>query len=81
MRLNTVTLAANTPTVGSGTWSIMGGTGGTITDPSDPVSTFSGDPGKTYSLRWTISNPPCTPTFDDVNITFNENPTTADAGS
>jgi len=78
--LTSVTLAANVPVNGTGVWSIVGGTGGTVTDPSDPVSTFSGDAGKTYTLRWTITNPPCLPSYDDVNITFNQNPTAADAG-
>jgi len=26
-----------------------------------------------YTLRWTISNPPCPASTDDVNITFNQN--------
>jgi gliding motility-associated-like protein len=78
--LTTITLAANNAVVGVGSWSIIGGTGGTVTDPASPISTFSGDAGKTYTLRWTISNPPCPASFDDVNVTFNQNPTAADAG-
>jgi hypothetical protein len=31
-------------------------------------------------LRWTISNGACSPSFDDVNITFDKTPTTAVAG-
>jgi len=45
-----------------------------------PVSTFSGNAGTTYTLRWTIDNSPCAASTDDVNITFNQDPTTADAG-
>ena len=78
--LTTVTLSANSPTTGIGTWSIIGGTGGTITNPSSPTSTFTGTAGTTYSLRWTISNAPCGISTDDVNITFNQDPTIADAG-
>ena len=78
--LTTVTLAANNQAAGIGSWSIIGGTGGTVPDPASPISTFSGDAGKTYTLRWTIRNPPCPASFDDVNITFNQNPTAADAG-
>ncbi|UAY50643.1 PKD-like domain-containing protein [Ferruginibacter albus] len=78
--LTTVTLAANTPTVGTGVWSIQSGTGGTVTDVNNPTSTFSGVAGNTYVLRWTISNSPCTSSFSDVTITFNQLPTTADAG-
>jgi hypothetical protein len=78
--LTSVTLAANTPTVGTGAWSIISGAGGTVTTPSSPTSTFSGTAGTAYTLRWTISNSPCTASADDVNITFNRNPTTSAAG-
>jgi gliding motility-associated-like protein len=74
------TLAANTPTVGTGAWSIVSGTGGSFGTASSPTSTFSGTAGNTYTLRWTISNAPCTASTDDVTITFNQNPTTANAG-
>ncbi|WP_207513765.1 HYR-like domain-containing protein, partial [Longitalea luteola] len=79
--LTTVTLAANTPTAGTGTWSIVSGAGGTITTPSSPNSAFTGTAGTTYTLRWTITNPPCASTTDDVVIAFNQNPTTANAGT
>ena len=78
--LTTATLAANTPAVGTGAWSIVSGTGGTITTPSSPVSTFTGTAGTAYVLRWTISNAPCTASTDDVSITFNQAPTVANAG-
>ena len=79
--LTTVTLAANSPTVGTGAWSIVSGTGGTVTTPSSPTSTFTGTAGSTYTLQWTISNSPCTASTDDVEITFNFSPTTANAGT
>ncbi|HMO34350.1 MAG TPA: autotransporter-associated beta strand repeat-containing protein [Lacibacter sp.] len=79
--LTQVTLAANTPTVGTGSWSIVSGTGGSFGNASSPSSTFSGTAGTTYVLRWTISNSPCTASTSDVTITFNQNPTTANAGS
>jgi len=78
--LTSVTLAANAPAVGTGAWSIVSGAGGSFGDASSPVSVFNGTAGITYTLRWTISNAPCTASTDDVVITFNENPTTADAG-
>jgi hypothetical protein len=78
--LTSVTLAANTPSVGTGAWSIISGAGGTVTTPSSPTSTFSGTAGTAYTLRWTISNSPCSASTDDVNVTFNRNPTTANAG-
>jgi len=77
--LTQVTLAANTPAVGTGSWSIQSGTGGSFGNASDPNSTFTGMAGSTYTLVWTISNSPCAST-DEVVITFNQNPTTANAG-
>jgi hypothetical protein len=63
------TLAANTPTSGSGTWTIISGSDGIITTPASPASTFSGVIGTTYVLRWTVT---CPATQDDVQITFND---------
>ena len=67
--VTTATLAGNTPTVGTGAWSVVSGTA-TITTPTSPTSGVTGlaVPG-TATLCWTISNPPCTPSFDDVIIT------------
>ena len=75
-----VTLAANTPTVGTGVWSIESGTGGSLGDADSPISTFSGTAGNTYTLRWTVSNSPCTASTDEMVVTFNQNTTTANAG-
>jgi gliding motility-associated-like protein/uncharacterized repeat protein (TIGR01451 family) len=78
--VTTTTLAANTPAFGTGLWTIISGTGGTISAPTSPSSTFSGVAGNTYTLRWTISNPPCTPSTDNVVITFLKAPTASNAG-
>ncbi len=75
-----ITLAGNTPTVGTGAWTITSGTGGSITNASNPTSVFTGTQGSSYTLRWTISNGACSPSFDDVNITFDKTPTPAAAG-
>ncbi len=74
------TLAANTPSTGSGTWSIVSGAGGSIATPSNPSSAFSGAANTTYTLRWTVANPPCASSTDDVLITLVGAPTTANAG-
>lgn len=63
------TLDANTPTVGTGQWSIISGLGGTVVQPTIPNSNFNGINGNSYTLRWTITNGGCTST-DDVNISF-----------
>jgi hypothetical protein len=65
--------------VGTGLWTIIAGAGGTITTPTSPTSTFTGTIGVTYTLRWTISNNPCAPSFDEVDIFF-DNATIANAG-
>lgn len=84
--LTTVTLAGNTPSVGTGLWSVVSGTGGSFSggtgNPSNsnsPTASFSGTAGSAYVLRWTITNGVCT-SSSDVNVTFNISPTTADAG-
>jgi len=64
-----VILEANTPVHGSGLWDIISGTGGNISDPSDPASTFSGIADNSYTLRWTISTV-CDSNYDDVSIGF-----------
>lgn len=71
--LTSVTLAGNTPSPGTGAWSIISGTGGTITTASSPTSNFSGVAGNSYTLRWTVTNGVCVAT-DDVVITLNTIP-------
>lgn len=56
-------------TVGTGVWSIISGTGGTLITPTSRTSQFIGLNGATYKLRWTISNGTCKST-DDVIINF-----------
>ncbi|MFN4122991.1 MAG: hypothetical protein ACK4GL_06775, partial [Flavobacteriales bacterium] len=74
------TLAANTPTVGNGLWSVVSGSG-TFADATDPNTTVSDLGVGANIFRWTISNGSCTPSTSDVTITRDEAPTTANAGS
>jgi hypothetical protein len=60
-------LAANTPVYGIGTWNILSGSNGSISNKNDPDAVFTGRVGVTYTLRWTIKNG-CDSTFDNVNI-------------
>ncbi|MBK9477954.1 MAG: T9SS type A sorting domain-containing protein [Bacteroidia bacterium] len=75
-----ITLAANTPIIGTGSWSVVTGLGGSFGNSASPNSTFTGIPGIHYTLRWTISNAPCTASTDDVEVTFNSAVTGANAG-
>jgi subtilisin-like proprotein convertase family protein len=73
--VDAVTLAANTPAVGTGAWSIVSGPSTNLSQFSNtasPTSTFLGDGGPgTYTLRWSISNGSCPASTDDVVITVN----------
>ena len=82
-----VTLAGNTPTAGTGTWTLTGTNPGTITgwgatNANTPAATPTVNNYGTYTFRWTIVNGPIPgagcQTFDDVVITFAE---TAAAGN
>jgi hypothetical protein len=66
--VTTATLSGNTPVTGTGTWSLISGTA-SITNTTSPVSGVTGLlAGGTATLRWTISNGPCTASTDDVLI-------------
>lgn len=65
----TTTLAGNTPTYGTGTWSVVSGTA-TVTTPTSPTSGVTGlTIGSTATLRWTITNGACGSSFSDMTIT------------
>lgn len=54
---NSALLSAETPTRGTGTWSVQSGTGGTLGDIHAPNTLFSGITGQTYTLHWTVDDP------------------------
>jgi hypothetical protein len=67
--VTTATLAGNTPTVGTGTWTCQSGcTGLTITDPNSPTTTVTGFTSGTSTFRWRIINGACTPSNDQVDV-------------
>ncbi|MBX9850490.1 MAG: CotH kinase family protein, partial [Cytophagaceae bacterium] len=72
------TLAGNTPSVGTGAWTIISGTA-TVTTSSSPTSGVTGLVAGNATLRWTISNS-CGSSADDVVITRTAAPTSALAG-
>lgn len=72
----TGTLTANTPAVGTGSWTVISG-GGTFSNSTDPFSTYAPTTqGLANTIRWTISNAPCASSFDDIVITASCVPTT-----
>ena len=68
--LTSVLLAGNNPSVGTGHWSIVSGTGGSFVNDNNYNTTFNGTPGESYVLLWTITNGPCF-SMDEMNVTFN----------
>ncbi len=78
--VSTYTLQGNTVSVGTGQWTSP--TGATITDPSNPTSGVTNlTQGIENVFVWTISNGVCDPSTDTVRITYDLDPTTANAGS
>ena len=67
----TTGLGGNTPTVGTGAWSIVSGGTGTFSNASSPSSTFTHTGGTgPVVLAWTISNPPCASSAANVALTI-----------
>ena len=67
------TLAGNTPTTGSGTWTLVSGAG-TITTPSSATSGVTGLGVGSTVFQWTISNVPCPSSSSTVTITNSGGP-------
>jgi len=69
---NATTLEGNEfdATIELGKWTILSGTGGTIAEPNNPYSSFTGVAG-TYEVKWTITdlNSKC-PTDSVMKVTF-----------
>ena len=66
---NFVTLSANTPMVGNGTWTVRNGSGDFV-DDNNPNTQVSGLNFGANVFRWTIVNEGCS-SFDDVQVDFN----------
>ncbi len=71
-------LAASTPTTGTGQWSLQSGTA-TITNPNSANSGITGLVIGTAVFRWTVTNGTCTD-FDEVSVTRTAPPDQAIAG-
>jgi gliding motility-associated-like protein len=77
----TTTLAGNTPTTGTGTWTLVAGPGtATFVNANLATTNVTVSVAGAYTFRWTIANAPCTASQDNVIITFVSAPTTANAG-
>ena len=66
----TANLAANAPAAGeTGTWSMVAGSGGSLSANNNPTATFTKGTDSAYTLVWTITSP-CGTTSDTVNLRF-----------
>ncbi len=65
----TTYLAANTPVIGDGKWSLVNG-GGSFADDTDPATRIDGLVFGDNILRWTITHNGCM-SYDDVRVSFN----------
>lgn len=66
---NSVTLSANTPVVGNGTWTVRNGSGDFV-DANNPNTQVNGLNFGANVFRWTIVNEGCS-SFDDVQVDYN----------
>ena len=74
------TLAATVPSVGSGTWSKISGTG-TVSTPSSATSSVTGlTVGSSSTFQWIVTNGACVSSPSNVSITSSF-PVSANAGS
>lgn len=77
---SSVTMAANTPVIGIGTWTqISGPNTATIASPNNPNSLMLQLIPGTYEFSWTIATTGCT-SEDRVIVTIYDLPSTANAG-
>jgi gliding motility-associated-like protein len=76
---DTTALAANLPVIGTGSWSVLGGSV-TLTNPNSPMSGLTNIAVGTHSLQWQISNGVCPASNSTVFITRNVSPSIAYAG-
>ncbi|WP_139150361.1 T9SS type B sorting domain-containing protein [Flagellimonas zhangzhouensis] len=65
-------MSANTPLIGTGTWSQLNGPMVTIVDANDPSTNVTGLPiGSSATLRWTVTTGTCADVSDDIILTNN----------
>src|SRR5690606_3066788 len=70
----TTMLNANIPSQGAGQWSILSGSGGDLTSPSDALTEFTGQTGNEYELQWAITNAVGCVSKDEVIVRMSPTP-------
>lgn len=59
---------------GDGTWSVHLGQGGQFADNRDPHTSFQGQPGENYVLKWTYTAGACADSFDLLHVAVTDPP-------
>ncbi len=78
---NSTNLNGNTPTVGSGSWFLLSGSG-SITNSTSPTTAVTGLGAGTNVFQWSVSNSVCAPSTSTVAIIVSNAPTvTANSSS
>ncbi len=72
--LSIARLDANPTIVGTGTWTVIAGTG-IVTSPTDSLSDVINLSAGVNTFRWTISKATCSSSSDDITIMVNPKPT------
>lgn len=76
-----LTLAGNTPTVGTGLWTQVSGPSNVVFEtPNSPTTAVFGTQSGVYVFSWTISIASCPPSSSNVTATVNALPPLANAG-
>jgi gliding motility-associated-like protein len=69
--LNSSSLGGNSPTIGTGVWTLKSGPGAaTFSDVTSGASSATVDTEGIYIFTWTITNGACPPSTADINIEF-----------
>ncbi len=80
--VTSTTMAANTPVIGTGLWTLVSGPpGSVITTPVSPTTTVTGLMPGVYIFNWTTSFSNCTPSSSNVQVTVFDNPSVSNAGT
>jgi hypothetical protein len=77
---STFSMTANTPSIGTGSWSQVSGSPINFTNAALPTTTITGALVGSYTFRWSISNGNCSVSTDDVNLIIDATVTEAYAG-
>jgi gliding motility-associated-like protein len=74
------TLAAITPSFGTGSWSVLSG-GGSLSNPNTPTTNLNGITSGLNTFLWTVINGVCQAVSATVSVIRNDLPSAANAGA